>query len=166
MQRSEENLNLIQGDLLGLWLSICFWRIEKRLSFTLRSWLHQNLTRIILVPWIGEQPYVEMLFGLFSNINIYVKIVRKMQDQHLMYHYSPIQGTRSTKEWKLWDESVPYFQQESWPCPLDWRRIMHWNVVLAFFKQPWYMRLRCKITVTTFLCMVVLQSRGQDSNSC
>ena len=67
-----------------------------------------------------------------------------------MYHYSPIQGTRSTKKWKLWDESVPYFQQESGTCLLDWRRIMHWNVVLSFFQQPWYMHLCCKITLTTF----------------
>ena len=35
------------------------------------------------VPWIGEQPYTEMLFWQFSNIIIYVKIVGKIPDQHL-----------------------------------------------------------------------------------
>ena len=35
------------------------------------------------VPWIGEQPYTEMLFWQFSNIIIYVKIVGNIPDQHL-----------------------------------------------------------------------------------
>ena len=30
-------------------------------------------------PWIGEQPYTEMLFWQFSNIIIYVKILEKYQ---------------------------------------------------------------------------------------
>ena len=36
-----------------------------------------------VVPWIGEQPYTEMLFRQFSNIIIYVKIVGKIPDQLL-----------------------------------------------------------------------------------
>ena len=35
-----------------------------------------------LVPWTGEQPHIEILFRQFPNINMYVKIVGKMPDQH------------------------------------------------------------------------------------
>ena len=34
-----------------------------------------------------------------------------------MYGYSQIQGTRFTKDGKLRDKSVPFFQQESGPVP-------------------------------------------------
>ena len=88
---------------------------------------------------IGKQPFIEMLFGQFSNINIYVKIVGKMQDQHFNVYLMSNLGEKiqQQKSWKLWDKSVPYFKQESGPCPLDWRRTMHWYVVLAFFQQPY-----------------------------
>ena len=105
----------------------------KYIYFPLRSW-HHKITRI------GEQPYIEMLFGQFSYKNIIVKIVGKMQDQHFNEPLFSNPGDKINKRVKLWDNFVPYFQQESWPCPLDWRIIMHWNFVLAFFKQPWYMR--------------------------
>ena len=49
-----------------------------------------------------------------------------------MYGYSQIQGTRSNKDGELWDKSVPYFQQKSEPCPLDWRKTIHLNVDLVF----------------------------------
>ena len=39
---------------------------------------------------------------------------------------------------ELQDKSVPYFQQEYGPCPLDWRKTIHWNVDLVFFQQPWH----------------------------
>ena len=49
-----------------------------------------------------------------------------------MYGFSQIQGTRSKKDWELYDKSVPYFHQESGPCPLDWRKTIHSNVDLVF----------------------------------
>ena len=35
------------------------------------------------VPWIGKQPFTEMLFWQFPNIIIYVRIVGKISDQYL-----------------------------------------------------------------------------------
>ena len=80
------------------WNCICFTLRSSTLrSSTLRSWLHKILPKIEFCPWIGEQPYIKTLFGQFSNINIYAKIVGKCKINILMYHYSPIQGTRSKK---------------------------------------------------------------------
>ena len=36
-----------------------------------------------MVPWIGEQPYTEMLIWQFYKIILYVKIVVKIEYQHL-----------------------------------------------------------------------------------
>ena len=33
-----------------------------------------------LVPWTGEQPYIKMLFQLFSNLTTYVRVVGKLPD--------------------------------------------------------------------------------------
>ena len=46
-----------------------------------------------------------------------------------MSDYSQIQGTRSKK---MENQSVPYFQQESGPSPLDWRLTIHSNLDLVF----------------------------------
>ena len=40
-----------------------------------------NLKKKKKIPWIGKQPYTEMLFWQISNIIIYVKIVGKIPDQ-------------------------------------------------------------------------------------
>ena len=93
-------------------------------------------------------------------------LLEKCRTNISIHRCSPIQGTMSKKSRKLWDKSVPYFQQESWACPLDWRTALHWNVGPAFFQQPWHMWSLLKIARTIFQCMVVLQSRGQNSNSC
>ena len=45
-----------------------------------------------------------------------------------MYSYFQIRGTRSKKDAELRDKSVPYFQQEAGPCPLDLRIPIHLNV--------------------------------------
>ena len=34
------------------------------------------------VPWIGDQPYIEILFQQFSNITIFVRVLGKLLDQH------------------------------------------------------------------------------------
>ena len=52
-----------------------------------------------------------------------------------MYGYSQIQGTKSKIDEELRDKSVPYFPQESGPCPLDWRITIHSNVDLVFFNN-------------------------------
>ena len=81
-----------------------------------------------------------------------------------MCDYSQIQGKRSKKDRKLWDKPVPYFQQESGPCPLDWRITIHSNVDLVFFQQSWHIWLCWKISRTTFQCMIVLQFQGTKIN--
>ena len=75
-------------------------------------------------------------------------------------------GYKVQKKRILWDKSVPYFQQESGPCPLDWRRTIHWNIAPVFFQQSWHMWSCWKIARARFQCMVVLQSRGPNSNWC
>ena len=58
-------------------------RLISYICSTLRSWLHKILTRIKnRFPWIGEQPYIEMLVWQFSNIIIYIRVPGKMPDQH------------------------------------------------------------------------------------
>ena len=50
-----------------------------------------------IVPWIGEQPYNEILFVQFPNIPMYIRVVGKCWISILMYNFSPIQGTMSKK---------------------------------------------------------------------
>ena len=90
------------------------------------------------------------------------KLLEKYQINIWMCGYSQIQGTKSKKDEELREKSVPYFQQESGPCPLDWRITIHSNVDRVFFQQSWHIWLCWKITRTTFQCTVVLQSRGKD----
>ena len=56
-----------------------------------------------IVPWIGEQSYIEMLLRQFSNITIYIKLV-KFRTSISMYRCSPIQGTR---RWKSTEQICP-----------------------------------------------------------
>ena len=51
-------------------------------------------------------------------------------------------------------------------CPLDWRTSVHWNIIPTLFRECWLMWYPWKIVRTTFQCIVVLQSRGQNPNSC
>ena len=53
------------------------------------------------------------------------------------------QGARSKKDEELRDKSVPYFQHESGPCPLDWRIIIDSNAELEFF-----------LTILTYMSML------------
>ena len=62
-------------------------------------------------------------------------LLEKYQIKFGMHGYSKIQGTRSKKDGELRGKSVPYFQQESGSCPLDWRIPVHPNVDLVFFQQ-------------------------------
>ena len=51
-------------------------------------------------------------------------------------------------------------------CPLDWRTTIHLNVVLAIFQHNNICQDCWKNTMSTFECMVILQSRGQGPDSC
>ena len=104
-----------------------------------------------------------MVCRLFSNRPIYFRFAEKCTINIAMVCCSPIQGTRSKKDEKLWYKAVPYFWQISGPRPLDWRTILHWNVDPVFFQQSWFTQLCWKIVGTTFECTDVLQSRRQDN---
>ena len=67
---------------------------------------------------------------------------------------------------KIRDKTVPSFQPELGPFPLDWQTTIHWNVSPIIFQQPWYMWFSWKMVVTTFQCMIVLQSRRRCSYLC
>ena len=98
--------------------------------------------------------------GNFSTPPNMSGLLEKCQTNISIHCCSPIQGTMSKKVGKLWDKSVPYFQQESQPCSLDWRKTIHWNVGPAFFQQPWHIWSCLKTVRTIFQCMVVLQSKS------
>ena len=99
--------------------------------------------------------------GNFPTSSYTLRLLEKYQINIWMHGYSQIHGTRSKKDGELWDKSVPYFQQESGPCPLDWRIVLYATVNLVFFQQSLHIWICWKIARTTFQCMVVFQSRGQ-----
>ena len=76
-----------------------------------------------------------MLFWQRSNKLVYVTIVGKIPDQHLNVWLFSNPGDKVQKDGELHEKYVPYFQQESRPCPLDWRITIHSNVDLVFFQQ-------------------------------
>ena len=117
---------------------------------TLRSWLHDISKRIKFLPWIGEQPYTEMLFWQFSNINIYIKIVENIPDQHL--------NVWLISKTNFFSVDLHFFG----PCPLDLGITIHSNIDLVFFQKSWRIWLCWKIAWTTLQCMVILQSRGRN----
>ena len=89
---------------------------------------------------------------------------KKYQINILMKSYSQTQGSRSKKDGELLDKSVPYFQQESGPCPLDCKITIQSNGDLVFFQKSWRIWSCGKIARTTFQCMVVFASKIQSKN--
>ena len=63
--------------------------------------------KIYLVPWIGEHPYIEMLFRQFSNITIYVRLVGKMLDQHYNDLLFSNPGDKVQERWKTMVQICP-----------------------------------------------------------
>ena len=61
----------------------------------------------------------------------HTKMVKKKQDTFFNHTFWLIFVVILTKV-TLWDSGCMKFQQELWPCPLDWRTMIHWNVVLQF----------------------------------
>ena len=52
------------------------------------------------VPWIGEQPYTEIMFWQFSNIIIYVMMVKKIPDYYLNVWLFPNPGDKFQNRWR------------------------------------------------------------------
>ena len=89
-----------------------------------------------------------MLLWQFSNINIYVKIVGKIQDQQFNVSLFSNPGDKIQKRVK------PMGQIRTVSPELEKNNALK------------YMRLCWKIAITAFIFKVVFQSRGQDYNSC
>ena len=69
----------------------------------------------------------------------------------------------------LWDPGFLKFKHDLEFCPIDCRKTIHWNVVLAIFQhdQIWQICHGClKYAGPTFQCMVALQFREQRPDSC
>ena len=90
------------------------------------------------------------------------RLLEKYQINIWVDGYPPIQGTRSRFLLKVRKRFVPLFSIFFGPCPLDFRITIHQNVDLVFFQQSLHILLCWKTTRTTFQCMLVLQSRGQN----
>ena len=102
----------------------------------------------------------------FSSLTTYIRVLGKIMDQHikvLLYSYP---GDKVLQNRKNMGQICPLLLTRIMTLSLDWRTIIHWNVGPPFYQKPWYMWSCCKIAGTTFHCMVVLQSRGQDFKSC
>ena len=71
----------------------------------------------------------------FGNFPTYSYMSRKIPEQHLNVWLFSNPGDKVQKDEELREQSVPYFQQESGTCPLDWRITIHSNVDLVFFQH-------------------------------
>ena len=79
-----------------------------------------------------------MLFYYFPKLPYVSGLMGKCWTNNSVYRSSSVMGTKSLKNGKLLDKSVPYTWKELWPCPLDWRTTTHCNIGPAFFHSPWY----------------------------
>ena len=66
-------INLVYTNSRSMWTYMLHSEILASLNF------NNNLN---LFPWIGDLPYIEMLFQKFSNIPTSIRIVGKLPDQH------------------------------------------------------------------------------------
>ena len=98
-----------------------------------------------LVPWIGEQPNIEMLIQQFSNISIYIRVVVIMCDQHcnVLLFSNP------------WDKVLKNMETTEQICPLLSTRIRTLSPGLNNFNK-----LKCwsAIIQTTVIYVVMLQN--------
>ena len=70
--------------------------------------------KLNFVPWIGEQPYTEILFWQFSNIIIYVKTVGKILDRHLNVWVFSNPWDNVKKRWKTTGQIYPVLSTRIW----------------------------------------------------
>ena len=127
--------------------------LEVSLSCTLRPWLYLISTRFrILSPGLENNHTSRCCFCNFTC----VRFVGKKSDEYFNVPlYSNI-GDSVQKRWKTKGLICPYFEQESRPCPLDWRTPIHWNVCCVFFQQLLCMLVCWKMAETIFQCIFVL----------
>ena len=74
-----------------------------------------------LIPWIGEQPYIKMLLLLFSNINLYIRVVGKMPKQHFMAFFVSNPGDKVLILVESRGQICLIVLLFFGLCPLDWR---------------------------------------------
>ena len=119
-------------------------------------------TNKILSPGFENNHTLKCCSGNFPTWSYMSRLLKKKPYQHLNVWLFSNPGDKVQKRRRTTGQICPYFQQESGPCPLDWRITIHSNVDLVFFQQFWHIWLCWKIARTRFQCMVVLQSRGQN----
>ena len=105
-------------------------------------------SRIKSCPWIGEHPYIEMFLRQFYYI-IFLSILLKNARSTFNLSFFSNTWDRIKKRVKTMGQICPLLSTRN--RTLDWRRTMYWNIVLAFFQQPWCRHLCWKISVTKML---------------
>ena len=96
----------------------------------------------------------------FSNIIVYVRVVRKMPNQCFHVFLFPNPGEKVQKRCKTTGQICHIIATRI--RTLNSNTAIHVNVGPAFFHKPWYVWLCWKIYGKTFQRMVVFHSRGQD----
>ena len=118
-----------------------------KIGSTLRSWHHQISTRIKICPLDWRTTiHWNVVLAIFQHNDICQDCWKNTISTCTCMVILESRGQVP----KLRDKSVPYFQQESGPCPLDWRITIHSNVDLVFFQQSWHIWLCWKIARTIF----------------
>ena len=103
-----------------------------------------------------------MLFWQFSNIIIYVKIVGKILDEHLNVWLFSNPEDKVQKRWRTTGQICPVLLTRIWTLSPGLENNDKFKCWSGIFQQSWHIWLCWKIASTTFQCMVVLQSRGQN----
>ena len=60
-----------------------------------------------LSPWIGEQPYIDILFWKFYNLFTYVRVDGKLLKQHFTASLLSNPGEKVPKSRKTWGQICP-----------------------------------------------------------
>ena len=113
-----------------------------------------------LVPWLGGQPNIEMLFWKFFNMAL-PRFFEKCRSNISKCCCSPIQGTMSSLRWRS-TEKICSLLSTRIPCIGEQRYSETWS---SIFQHPWYVWLCWGKNGTTFQCVVVLQSKVCRTNS-
>ena len=132
-----------------------FYSRANHIRSTPRSWLHLISTIINVCP---------LDWRTTIHWNFVLAIFQHIQDCSRSFEYMVILNSREQgpKKMKTMGQIFPVLSTRIWTLSLDWRINIHSNVDLVFLQQSWHIWLCWKIARTTFQCMVVLQSRGQN----
>ena len=138
-------------------------QLTSLLASLLTSLLLQDKSQsIFCFPWIGEQPYTEMLFWQFSNIIRYVKIVGNIPDQHLNVWLFSNPGDKVQNRWRTTGQICPVLSTRIWTWSPGLENNNTFKCWSGIFPTTLTYMIILENCQTPFQCMVVLQSRGQN----